>query len=440
MFTVAEGYQAGQNNQQSYSVAIGYQAGQNDQGITGDPTEGQAVAIGYRSGQYTQGDRSIAIGDHSGQTNQHDISISIGSYAGNNEQSTGAIAIGLNAGYQTQGQYSIAIGLLSGQTTQGENTIAIGVSAGYDNQQINSIAIGTQAGYQNQGITGDPTEGQAIAIGYRSGQFDQGDRTVAIGDHSGQTNQHDISISIGSYAGNNEQSTGAIAIGPNAGQTNQGEYSIAIGNSAGQLNQYTNSIAINATPTSLNTNTSGLYISPIYQTGTDSNFYTVHYKPSTKEVVYGLNNSSIPGIISVYAGSSAPTGYFICDGSAVSRYTYGRLFAVIGTTYGVGDGVTTFNIPNLKGRIPVGLDASQTEFDTLNEQGGAKTHTLTIAEMPSHNHSYVNQPNTHQVAVSLTTTDTADDVNVNQTTGNTGGDGAHNNLQPYIVLNYIISY
>lgn len=68
--------------------------------------------------------------------------------------------------------------------------------------------------------------------------------------------------------------------------------------------------------------------------------------------------SSPTGLISPFAGSSAPTGWLICDGSAVSRATYSSLFSVIADSYGVGDGSTTFNLPNLKNRIPIGLDTS----------------------------------------------------------------------------------
>lgn len=94
------------------------------------------------------------------------------------------------------------------------------------------------------------------------------------------------------------------------------------------------------------------------------------------------------GIITQFGGSVAPSGWLICDGSAISRTNaaYTRLFSAIGTTYGVGDGSTTFNIPNLKGRVPVGFDATQVEFDALAETGGAKTHTLSIGEFPSHTH------------------------------------------------------
>ena len=92
------------------------------------------------------------------------------------------------------------------------------------------------------------------------------------------------------------------------------------------------------------------------------------------------------GAITSYAGDTAPTNWLICDGSAISRTTYADLFDAIGTTYGIGDGSTTFNLPNLKGRVITGLDSSQTEFDTLGETGGEKTHTLTVNEMPSHTH------------------------------------------------------
>ena len=107
-----------------------------------------------------------------------------------------------------------------------------------------------------------------------------------------------------------------------------------------------------------------------------------------------IAESLVPsGAITPFAGSAAPTGWFSCDGSAISRATYAALFAAIGTTYGAGDGSTTFNLPNLKGRVPVGVDAAQTEFDTRGETGGAKTHLLSSAEMPSHTH--VQDAHTH---------------------------------------------
>lgn len=81
------------------------------------------------------------------------------------------------------------------------------------------------------------------------------------------------------------------------------------------------------------------------------------------------------------------------------------------------------------GRVPVGFDSGQTEFDTDEETGGAKTHTLTIAEMPAHTHSY-NDPEGTGIA---TGAPSGGQWNVNQT-GSTGGGGAHNNLQPYIVV------
>lgn len=72
----------------------------------------------------------------------------------------------------------------------------------------------------------------------------------------------------------------------------------------------------------------------------------------------GFLTGGLPGVVFPYAGSSAPSGFFFCDGAAISRTTYAALFSVVGTTFGFGDNSTTFNIPNLKNRIPMGLDTS----------------------------------------------------------------------------------
>jgi len=93
------------------------------------------------------------------------------------------------------------------------------------------------------------------------------------------------------------------------------------------------------------------------------------------------------GMLMPSARSDAPSGWLFCDGSAVSRATYAELFAAVGIQYGAGDGSTTFNLPNLKGRSIVMQDAAQAEFDVLGEAGGAKTVALDSASLPSHNHA-----------------------------------------------------
>lgn len=142
------------------------------------------------------------------------------------------------------------------------------------------------------------------------------------------------------------------------------------------------------------------------------------------------------GTIIPYAGSTIPSNYMKCEGQALSRIEYDILFSAIGTTYGVGDGTTTFNLPNLKGRVITGLDHTDTSFDTLGEKGGEKTHTLTVEEMPRHSHQ---APRGNDANVGHQTGwFPCDDVATEVPIGYTGGNQPHNNLQPYIVLNYII--
>lgn len=92
--------------------------------------------------------------------------------------------------------------------------------------------------------------------------------------------------------------------------------------------------------------------------------------------------TSIPGLIEPFAGTTVPAGYLLCDGTAVSRATYAALYAVIGDTFGAGDGSTTFNLPDLGGRVPLGVSQGH----ALGTTGGSETVTLTESELPAHTH------------------------------------------------------
>lgn len=174
------------------------------------------------------------------------------------------------------------------------------------------------------------------------------------------------------------------------------------------------------------------------------------------------------GSVFSFAGSSAPTGFLFCYGQNVSRSTYAALFSAIGTAFGTGDGTTTFGLPDLRGRVPAGLDnmggsgASRlTSFassgTTLGGTGGSQTHTLSVGETPAHHHSVWGGPsgsvgssqsmgNSAAVVVAAFASTGATQQFWEKMGGNanhqiiedTGGDGAHDNVQPTILLNFII--
>ena len=126
------------------------------------------------------------------------------------------------------------------------------------------------------------------------------------------------------------------------------------------------------------------------------------YKAEEATLADSLKENPIPpGVMMIWSADISPEGWLLCDGSTVSREEYADLFNTIGTTYGAGDGMTTFNLPDLRGRFPLGKDSmggvsadrvTVSEADNLGQGSGEENHTLTIAEIPSHSHAYTNYP------------------------------------------------
>lgn len=156
----------------------------------------------------------------------------------------------------------------------------------------------------------------------------------------------------------------------------------------------------------------------------------------------------ITGVILPYGGDSAPANWLICDGSAVSRSTYAELFDVVGTKYGNGDGSTTFNLPDLQKRVPAGYDGGDTDFDTVGQTGGEKEVSLSSTEMPEHSHDVVNDIMSESGATLGTGSniavrdfvDNGSSYNNDESleTEEEGNGSAHQNMPPYVVVNYII--
>jgi microcystin-dependent protein len=192
-----------------------------------------------------------------------------------------------------------------------------------------------------------------------------------------------------------------------------------------------------------------------------------------------IGTTRFVGEVFDWAGEDPRPGCLFCDGAAVSRSTYAALFAVIGTTYGAGDESTTFNVPDLRGRVTAGRDdmggaaagrltddATGIDGEVLGDAGGVQEHTLTIAQLPAHSHdgtTDVQGQHTHAAgagngyvhigsdsmgvidigdggtdvgSASATAADGAHGHSVG--TENVGGDEPHLNVQPTLVLNKCI--
>lgn len=149
--------------------------------------------------------------------------------------------------------------------------------------------------------------------------------------------------------------------------------------------------------------------------------------------------------IAAFAADPA-TGWIYCNGQAISRTDYSALFAKIGIAYGGGDGASTFNVPDLRGRTLAGIDdgasrLTSTYFGTspvLGANGGAESHTLSVAEIPAHTHSFSRRGGP-ATGVNGTVNDNRANAAPDGVTDNgTGGGGAHKNVQPTALIKWYI--
>ena len=157
-------------------------------------------------------------------------------------------------------------------------------------------------------------------------------------------------------------------------------------------------------------------------------------------------NTSPTGGASVFFGpvSNIPPGWLLCDGSAINRVVYAALFSVIGTSWGAGDGLTTFNIPDMRNRFPIGAD----NF-AYASRGGSLQVTISTAQLPAHTHT-VTDPGHHHTALIASSTNTAGAAAGTAVAGNTGtsmtgitidstgGGDPVNVVPPYAAINFLI--
>lgn len=180
----------------------------------------------------------------------------------------------------------------------------------------------------------------------------------------------------------------------------------------------------------------------------ETNSATQVITPSFREIQGDIPDTNLVCLDGIPIGGIIPYGapintlsqdWLPCLGQAVSRTFYHELFEKYGTIYGDGDGSTTFNLPNYGGRVPVGLDENDSDFDTLGATLGEKKHILTIDEIPSHNHNII-RPRWGTIAGANAMYGSNGEGTGSQydANGYQGGGQSHNNIQPSIIANYIV--
>jgi microcystin-dependent protein len=165
------------------------------------------------------------------------------------------------------------------------------------------------------------------------------------------------------------------------------------------------------------------------------------------------------GEIRAFGFTFQPIGWFLCNGQSLSIADYSALFNLIGTTYG-GNGTTNFNLPNLQGRVPMHMGTSSQMTTVLGQPLGTSNVTLSVPQMPAHNHTITlgqvqsgGQPlrtatpspttylaNTDYDAVYNSSSPALNATLSNNTIGMAGGSQPHDNMQPYQVISFCIAY
>lgn len=396
--------------------------------------------FGTRVGIANTGNNVVAFGSNACSSN-----------AGNN-----IFAAGLNAAVSNFGSNVIAIGNYAGSRNNGtiyaNNIIALGVSAGYNNKGNDVTAIGRGAGYNNSGnysiflgtnpnitvsnisdysfvvystdadlplIYGDMTSKRVAIAGTRfasnynftvnGSTYLDGNTIISnvLSTESGVLRVFkDTTFSSNVVIGSNVTVINNISIGGVVSlQSNLNVSGLAtISNANIQNNLNVSGLAtISNANVQNNLNVSGLATisgANIQSNASVGGTLTVPTVSSLTTLNGTVNFLTPVGAVMLWATNTSPTGWLICDGAQVSRTTYSNLYAVLGgasSPYGQGNGTTTFNVPNLQGRFPIGVNPTY----TLASTSGSATYTLTSNNLPVHNHTgtvtLANTTHTHTV-------------------------------------------